>query len=93
MFFVDLDPAGQRNALCTFQGDGSGNVKGTVKISQTSEDDFTIFKLALTGVPQGINGWDWNLSIQSNQIKMTGWSQKLVAKENHPESGIIISSN
>ena len=55
MFLVDLDPVGQRNALCTFQGDGSGNVKGTVKISQTSEDDFTIFKLALAGVPQGIN--------------------------------------
>ena len=58
MFLVDLDPVGQRNALCTFQGDGSGNVKGTVKISQTSEDDFTIFKLALAGVPQGINCWE-----------------------------------
>ena len=52
MFF--LEPVGQKNAVCTFNGDGSGNVGGTVKMSQASEEDFIVFKLALTGVPQGI---------------------------------------
>ena len=55
LYFTSLGTS--RSAVCTFNGDGTGSVSGTVKITQDSVFGPATFKLDLSGVTPGKHGF------------------------------------
>jgi len=50
-------PSSSRSAVCTFGGEGTGSISGTVAISQDSASSDATFKLNLSGLTPGKHGF------------------------------------
>ena len=54
---LTIFPAGDKQAVCTFKGDGNGLVTGSVDILQKTGATSAIFKLNLSGLTAGKHGF------------------------------------